>query len=79
MIKITEEMRHNSETKRLEEKTDAAILRAASRGESKAIFPLDSYDPYFHPLRELYEKAGYKIVPVGVIGGVMQRDYYIIW
>ena len=79
MIAITEEMRQHSELKRLEERTDAAILRAASRGESKAIFPLDKYDPYFYPLRELYEKAGYKIVPVGIIGGVMQRDYYITW
>jgi hypothetical protein len=79
MIKITEEMRQHSELKRLEEKTDMAILRAASRGESKAIFPLDHTDAYFHPLRELYEKAGYKIVPVGIVGGVMQRDYFIIW
>lgn len=79
MITITNEMKQNSELKQLETKTDAAILRARERGESKAIFPLDKYDPYFYPLRELYEKAGYKIVPVGIIGGVMQRDYYIIW
>lgn len=79
MIIITNEMKQNSALKQLETKTDAAILRARDRGESKAIFPIDSCDPYFHPLRELYEKAGYKIVPVGIIGGVMQRDYYIIW
>ena len=79
MIEITNEMKQNSELKQLEIKTDNAILRARDRGESKAIFPLDKYDPYFYPLRELYEKAGYKIVPVGIIGGVMQRDYYITW
>lgn len=79
MIEITNEMKQNSELKQLEIRTDKAILRARDNGESKAIFPVDKYDPYFHPLRELYEKAGYKIVPVGIIGGVMQRDYYIIW
>ena len=79
MIAITNEMKQNSELKRLEAKTDTAISRARDRGESKAVFPIDSYDPYFYPLRELYEKAGYKIVPVGIIGGVRQRDYYIIW
>ena len=79
MIAITNEMRQNSELKRLETETDKAIIRARDRGESKAVFPIDKYDPYFQPLRELYEKAGYKIVPVGIIGGVMQRDYYIIW
>ena len=72
-------MKQNSELKQLELRTDKAILRARDNGESKTIFPIDKYDPYFHPLRELYEKAGYKIVPVGIIGGIMQRDYYIIW
>ena len=61
MIAITNEMRQNSELKRLETETDKVI------------------DPYFYPLKELYEKAGYRIVPVGIIGGVMQRDYFIIW
>lgn len=79
MIVITEEMRNNSEIKRLEEMTDNAILRARDRGESKAIFPIDYYNPYFQQMREMYEKAGYKIIPVGIIGGIMQRDYYIIW
>ena len=79
MIAITNEMKQNSELKQLENKTDTAIMRATERGESKAIFPLDNYDPYFYPLREMYEKAGYKIVPIGVIGGVRQIGYYIIW
>lgn len=79
MIVITDEMKQSSELKQLETKTDAAIIRARDRGESKAIFPLDNYDPYFYPLRELYEKAGYKILPIGIIGGVVQRGYYIAW
>lgn len=79
MIAITNEMKQNSELKQYETQTDRAILRARDSGKSKAVFPLDRYDPYFYPLKELYEKAGYKIVPVGIVCGVMQRDYFIIW
>lgn len=81
MIKITDEMRSmkQSELQRLEEQTDERIRRAVERGDNKAVFPLDRTDSLFTALRELYEANGYKIVPVGVMGGVLQRDYYITW
>lgn len=81
MVKITDEMRSikQSELQRLEEQTDDRIRRAVERGDNKAVFPLDRTDSLFTALRELYEANGYKIVPVGVMGGVLQRDYYITW
>lgn len=81
MIKITDEMRNASrrELHELENRTDREITRAAERGENKAVFPLDDTDPRFSELKTLYERNGYKIVPVGIIGGVRQRDYFIMW
>lgn len=79
MVTITKEMRQCSELHKFETQTDLAIMRAVDRGESKAVFPLDNDDPYFYELCRLYEKAGYKIVPFGIWGGVRQRGYYITW
>ena len=79
MIEITKAMRENSELKFLEQKTDKAILAAVERGQSKAIFPLDENNTYFTPLRDLYTKAGYKLLPIGICGGVRQIGYYITW
>ena len=81
MIKITEAMREPGRNliKEYEAVTDKRIISAVEKGLNKAVFPLDDYDELFSELKELYERNGYKIVPVGMIGGVVQRDYYIMW
>lgn len=81
MVRITERMRETTrnQLKGLENETDKRIIRAVELGTNKAIFPLDRTDTLFTELKELYEKNGYKVVPVGIIGGVRQRDYYIMW
>ena len=81
MITITESMRatKRSQLRDLETLTDKRILRAIELGTNKTVFPLDHTDALFSDLKELYEKHGYKIVPVGIVGGVRQRDYYITW
>lgn len=81
MIVITDSMRatKRNQLRDLEAQTDKRILRAVELGTNKAIFPLDYTDTLFYELKDLYEKHGYRVVPVGIVGGVRQRDYYITW
>ena len=81
MIIITDAMRatKRNQLRELETETDKRILKAVETGSSKAVFPLDYTDALFYELKDLYEKHGYRVVPVGMIGGVRQRDYYITW
>ena len=81
MVKITDEMRRpgRDALRDLEAQTDKRIIKAVELGTNKAVFPLDHTDNLFSDLKTLYENNGYKIVPVGIVGGVRQRDYYIMW
>lgn len=81
MIVITDSMRaaKRSQLRDLEAQTDKRILKAVELGTNKAVFPLDHTDTLFSDLKDLYEKHGYRVVPVGIVGGVRQRDYYITW
>lgn len=81
MIIITDAMRatKRNQLREWETETDKRILKAVESGSSKAVFPLDYTDSLFYDLKDLYEKHGYRVVPVGIVGGVRQRDYYITW
>lgn len=82
MVKITKDMRKKgmrTVLEKYESMLDEKILAATDRGDHRVVFPLDQTDPYFYELRDRYEANGYKIMPVGVIGGVKQRDYWIMW
>ena len=81
MIIITDTMKaiKRNQLREWETETDKRILRAVEKGCSKAIFPLDYTDALFYDLKDLYEKHGYRVIPVGIVGGVRQRDYYITW
>ena len=47
--------------------------------DEKVQIAYDYTDTLFYELKDLYEKHGYRVVPVGIVGGVRQRDYYITW
>ena len=81
MIIITDTMKETkrNQLREWETVTDKRILSAVEKGCSKAIFPLDYTDALFYDLKDLYEKHGYRVVPVGIVGGVRQRDFYITW
>lgn len=81
MIIITDAMRatKRNQLRELETETDKRILKAVETGSNKAVFPLDYTDSLFYDLKDLYEKHGYRVIPVGIVGGVRQRDYYITW
>ena len=81
MVEITKDMRNagvHTGLAKYEAMLDKKILSAVDRGEHCVVFPLDQTDPYFYKLCDLYEAHGYRVVPVGVMGGIMQRDYWIM-
>lgn len=62
-------------------KQDASIERAARLGQRQAIFNVhDTVRDYLETyLKEYYLEKGFFFSPVGIIGGVWQRDIYICW
>ena len=73
-----------AETKHTEE-FEAACVRvmtdiqnASTEGKYHTLF---SPRPYHlgNDIQTAFERAGYEFRPVGMVGGVMQRDMYICW
>lgn len=83
MIEITKEMKDISRKRmaEVEIKVDNQIRRAIERGENQAYFAcdIDGDSDVYSEIRAKYEKAGYRIVPTGYIGGVRQRTEHICW
>ena len=83
MIKITEEMK-SAKKKRMDEveaRVDACILRAVESGRNICFFDCDkdADADVYDEIAARYRSAGYKIIPTGVIAGVMQLTENICW
>lgn len=60
---------------------DLAIAQASSKGKFRTLFYIHEtvYDEFEPRMKAHYRELGYSFEPVGMIGGVMQKDEYICW
>lgn len=78
---ITDEMRGIADRAVADacKKVNREIRHSVEKGYSCAPFPIDKDDPMYAEVRGKYEKAGYRIFPIGCSGGVLQDGEKITW
>ena len=83
MIEITQEMKnaHAQRIASVEARVDKRITMALEDGRNITYFPCDkdSDADVYAEIRAKYERAGYRIIPTGYIGGVWQLTEDICW
>lgn len=83
-MEITAEMKNAKQARidKLIEKQNESIAYAVKNGRHDACFVTDHHhvdSDLFSELKEIFESAGYKVYPTGIIGGVRQQTYTIAW
>lgn len=83
-MEITAEMKNAKQARidKLIEKQNESIAYAVKNGRHDACFVTDHHhvdSDLFSELKEIFESAGYKVYPTGIIGGVWQQTYTIAW
>lgn len=83
MIEITQEMKdaRAQRVANIEARVDDQIKMALNNGRNRAYFACDKERDadVYDEVRAKYERAGYRIIPTGYIGGVYQRTEDICW
>jgi len=83
-MEITADMKNAKQARidKLIEKQNESIAYAVKNGRHDACFVTDHHhvdSDLFSELKGIFESAGYKVYPTGIIGGVWQQTYTIAW